>query len=137
MDRRLDVPRLDELAAAYFDPTGPFAADSSDQFQPGDRNRITAADLLAVTFLDVAVPPLGVRQITEHLADGTKQRLTDTRHDLDLWRADDVNLKPAEDLWKVVADIEPSAQSRPARSWPESGPACSPSSTRSSSTRRN
>jgi hypothetical protein len=86
------------LVAAYYDPTGPFAGSTFDDFATGPANEITAGDLLAVSFLDVQYPVLAVRRITS-AHDELEALLRAIDANVDLWDADDASLDAAEALW--------------------------------------
>ncbi len=61
IQRALDAPSVAHLVAAYFDRDRGFAADTFDTLQPNAPSMIAVADILALTTLDVRVPPRTLR----------------------------------------------------------------------------
>lgn len=55
--------RCQKLVGLFYADDGPFAGKSFLEIEPSDPNRITASDLLAVTFMGEIYPPLAVRQL--------------------------------------------------------------------------
>lgn len=103
IQRVLDAPGLAQLAAAYFDPTGPFAGRCLDQLGDNPPNRITRDDLLAVSLLGITWRPPAVRNILDRDANvlaGLLEPITDT----DLWLADDALLDAASTAWQRLRD---------------------------------
>jgi len=99
IDQALLTPGLDRVVAAYFDPDGPFAGSTFDTLEPGPPNTITSADLLAVTFLDVRVRPLAVRQMLGQDAPKLETLLSDLPTDVPLWDADGDTLAAMRAAW--------------------------------------
>lgn len=99
IDAVLRTARLDELVAAYFNPDGPFAAITFDTLEPAPPNQITVADLLAVSFLDVAVRPLATRRILGRDAATLERMLAPVPVSTPLWLASDDNLTAAAVVW--------------------------------------
>lgn len=89
----------DQLVAQFFDTAGPFAATTFDALPDNDRNLLTTTDLLAVTLLDVALPPPSVRRLLESEADKFNNLLTAVPDEVDLWDASDEDLANAEILY--------------------------------------
>ncbi len=100
------VPRAAELVSAYYDDHGPFAGATFEQLGRNDPESIGTDDLLAVTLLDVAVKPRGVRQILGAEAAYLSTALRDLDGDLPLWEADDFVLHTATELWQRLCGID-------------------------------
>jgi hypothetical protein len=99
IDGLLGTSGVEGLVADYFDPAGPFAGATFDLFQPGPPDRVTAADLLAVTFLDVMVKPEAVRLILGDDADLISRHLTHVTIGVDIWDASHAHLASALAAW--------------------------------------
>lgn len=106
-DLQLRVPTFvespaDHLVAQFFDITGPFAATTFDALPDNPHDRFTAADLLAVTLLDVALPPSSVRRLLETESAMFGELLAAIPTDVDLWDAtDDVMNRAAALYWAL------------------------------------
>lgn len=98
IDVLIKTPGVDQLVATYFDPTGPFAGASFDTLEPGPANEITVADLLAVSFLDVRVPPLAARKILGDDAQEIGALLSTLPEYCCLWNASDEVLDAADEV---------------------------------------
>lgn len=88
-----------KLVAQFFDTTGRFAATTFDMLPDNPPNRFTATDLLAVTPLDVALPPDSVRRVLDTEAEIFSELLAAVPADVDLWDATDDDLANAETLY--------------------------------------
>lgn len=106
IDGLLATPGLQGLITDFFDPGGTFASETFDLMQPGPPNKITVADLLAVTLMDVTVQPRAVRLILGEDADVISRRLTDIEHSIDLWDASDEHLAWALAAWDHLAGYD-------------------------------
>ena len=93
------------LVEQFFDTDGPFAATTYDTLPDNDRNRFTTTDLLAVTLLDVALPPPAVRSLLETDAETFKNLLSAVPDDVDLWDVSDENVAHAEALYWALRDL--------------------------------
>ncbi len=102
-----------ELVHRYFDPHGPFAADTFDTLGCNPPDRITASDLLAVTLLDMKVSPLAVRTLLDHQSTRINALLSAIPEDLDLWEASDSDLVPAYELWDALRARSPDGSRGP------------------------
>ena len=116
IDRTLDLPDLDRLVATYFDrPIGDTDGFSGAWFERlaggGDaaevQDVITADDLVAVTMLSVAVPPLAAKVLLEERSQEFSAMLADIpiEHTIftDAGRAQLRNAEsPANVLWKAL-----------------------------------
>ena len=80
------------LVEQFFDAEGRFAALTFDMLPDNPPHRFTAADLLAVTLLDVALPPPSVRKVLDSDAEMFSALLTTIPADVDLWNASDEDL---------------------------------------------
>ena len=100
IDRVLATSRLADLVQAYFQPDGPFAASTFDDLEPGPPNLITVADLLAVSFLDVAIRPLAVREILDADASHVSELLSAIPGATPIWDASDADLEAATNAWE-------------------------------------
>lgn len=87
------------LVEQFFDTDGPFAATTFDTLPDNDRDRFTTTDLLAVTLLDVALPPPSVRSLLKTDADKFSDLLAAVPDDVDLWNVSDEDLAHAEVLY--------------------------------------
>jgi hypothetical protein len=99
METLLNTAGARELVAAYFDPTGPFAASTFDTLEPGPANRLTISDQLAVTFLDVRVKLLAARLILRDHAEHIEGLLADVCQEVPLWDPSDEHLASALAAW--------------------------------------
>ncbi len=102
-----------ELVAAYFKP-GKFAGATFDCLGENPNDRFTADDIVAVTLLDVRLPPIAVRAILEQAHDELNALLARIPSDKALWEAD-VDLFGAYELWRTlreVPDIGPTLASK-------------------------
>lgn len=93
------------LVEQFFDTDGPFAAKTFDTLPDNDRDRFTATDLLAVTLLDVALPPPSVRSLLETDADKFSGLLAAVPDDVDLWNLSDDDLAHAEALYWALRKL--------------------------------
>lgn len=93
------------LVEQFFDTEGPFAATTFDTLPDNDRNRFTTTDLLAVTLLDVALPPSSVRSLLESDADKFNSLLAVVPDDVDLWDVSDEDLAHAEALYWALREL--------------------------------
>lgn len=106
IERVLTDERTPGVLAAYFEPCGPFAASTFDSLGVEDAgyepDRLLPVDLLAVTLLDVSVPPRAVRQWLGEQADEIGALLA-AIPDVDLWSDDaDWALGTAEQLHRLL-----------------------------------
>ena len=101
VDSALSAPAA-ELVAAYFHPDKPFAADTFDVLGVNDPMRIMVDDLLAVTLLNVVVPPLGVRALLGDKAETLREHLGAVPIDVPLWEAADPDLAAATAVWDLL-----------------------------------
>lgn len=101
VDAALEPPAA-ELVAAYFDQGKPFAADTFDVLGVNDMTRITIDDLLAVTLLDVRVPPLAIRALLGKEAAILSELLGAVPVDVPLWEATDAHLQAATAVWNLL-----------------------------------
>lgn len=102
----------DRLVAQFFDTTGPFAATTFDTLPDNPYDRFTAADLLAVTLLDVALPPSSVRRILDTEATVFSELLAAIPADIDLWDASDVELDNARALYWALRKLHKVGRTR-------------------------
>lgn len=93
------------LVEQFFDTDGPFAATTFDSLPDNDRDRFTTTDLLAVTLLDVAIPPPSVRSLLESDADKFNGLLAAVPDDVDLWDVSDEDLAHAEALYWALRKL--------------------------------
>ena len=70
-----------------------------------DRNRFTTTDLLAVTLLDVALPPPSVRSLLDSDADRFNGLLAAVPDDVTLWDGSDEDLAHAEALYWALREL--------------------------------
>jgi hypothetical protein len=94
--------------ARYFDPSGPYAADTFNTMGVNEPDAIGADDLLAVHLLDIDIDPRTVRAILddEALRGFIAEKLGSISSDIAIWhkgaeRCHDV----AEELWKELTDV--------------------------------
>lgn len=93
------------LVEQFFNTGGPFAATTFDTLPDNDRDRFTTTDLLAVTLLDVALPPPSVRSVLKTDADKFSDLLAAVPDDVDLWNASDEDLAHAEALYWALREL--------------------------------
>lgn len=93
------------LVEQFFDTEGPFAATTFDTLPDNDRIRFTTTDLLAVTLLDVALPPSSVRSLLESDAGKFNGLLAAVPGDVDLWDVSDEDLAHAEALYWALRKL--------------------------------
>src|SRR4051812_8953030 len=98
-------PEAAQLIDEYYDADGPFAGASFESIGANDETRIGTDDLLALTFLDVAVHPRGVRQILGSRAEEIHAHLSDIASEVPLWEADDGLLDRAGALWSLLCEV--------------------------------
>ena len=98
-------PGLDRAVAAYFDPAGGFAGMTFTSLGSNPRDQVTAADLLAVTLLDIAWRPHVVRGLLGTSAENVSGMLAAIRGDIDLWEATDEDLAAVNALWYVLLEM--------------------------------
>lgn len=99
----LTTQGLADLVAAYFTPSHGFAADTFDTLGNNDPYAVTVDDLLAVSLLDVRIPPVAVRGLLGADRGQVAKLLHRIDPDRDLWasgRAD--ALEAAGALWTWV-----------------------------------
>ena len=87
MDSLLYHTASPALIGAFFEPTRAFEGDLIHTIRQNDPHRITVEDLFAVTMLDVAVGPLGVRRLLydEQTRDVVNALLKIIPNDVDIW----------------------------------------------------
>lgn len=101
IDGLLATPNLWDLVNAYFNPDNGFAGATFDTLGEHNPNHITVEDLLAVTLLDVRIPPLAVRGLLESDADPVHRLLVDIDAKTDLWSRNRAEpLQAANELWE-------------------------------------
>lgn len=67
VERRLeDAAGAARALARFYDPAGPYAGRTYLDLPPVEPDRLTLADFLAVTLLDVTVRPPAIRRFLEH-----------------------------------------------------------------------
>lgn len=92
----------DKLVAQFFDTKGRFAATTFDMLPDNPPNQFSTTDLLAVTLLDVALPPDSVREVLDTKAKLFSELLTALPVDVDLWNATDDDLANASALQSAL-----------------------------------
>lgn len=92
----------DKLVAQFFDTKGRFAATTFDTLPDNPPNQFSTTDLLAVTLLDVALPPDSVRDVLDTKAGLFSELLTALPVDVDLWNATDDDLTNASALQSAL-----------------------------------
>lgn len=97
--------------AQFYDRRLKFAASTFLDLQPNEPFTLTPADLLAITLMNVALPPAGVRTLLApgelHLA--VCAGLARLPIGLPLWEADNTALAWANELWHLLVDQCPGA----------------------------
>jgi hypothetical protein len=101
----LTRPGLGAAVAAYFDPAEGFAGMTFSTLGDNPPDRLTAADLLAVSLLDISWRPDVVRRLLGRDQDRFTGLLTGIRTDVDLWQASDADLATVDLLWDALLDI--------------------------------
>ncbi len=106
------APPADRLAAEFFSPAGPFAASSFDTLPDNPSDRFTATDLLAVTLLDVVLPPNALRKLLDTDRDRFSALLDAVPADVDLWEASDEHLAAALRLYDALDELPKVGETR-------------------------
>jgi hypothetical protein len=101
----LTRPGLGPAVAAYFDPAEGFAGMTFSTLGDNPPDRLTAADLLAVSLLDISWRPDVVRRLLGSDQDRLAGLLAGIRTDVDLWQASDADLATVDLLWDALLDI--------------------------------
>jgi len=101
LDAALEPPSAD-LVAAYFNTAGPFAAETFDVLGVNDPMQITTDDLLAVTLLNVVVPPFAVRALLGKEAPTVTELLVAVPVGVPLWEATTEHLDAATGVWTLL-----------------------------------
>jgi len=101
----LTRPGLGPAVAAYFDPAEGFAGMTFSTLGDNPPDRLTAADLLAVSLLDISWRPDVVRRLLGSDQDRFAGLLAGIRTDVDLWQASDADLATVDLLWDALLDI--------------------------------
>ena len=100
----IESPRATELVAAYYDPKGAFAGLTFETVGDYDANQFGPSDLLALTLLDVGLPPPGVRKILGD-RDELAALLADVPAQVDLWDATESDLRAADRLYAAIRRV--------------------------------
>jgi hypothetical protein len=98
-------PGLSPAVAAYFDPAEGFAGMTFSTLGDNPPDQLTAADLLAVSLLDISWRPEVVRRLLGSDRDRFAGLLAGIPADIDLWQATDADLATVDALWDAVLDI--------------------------------
>src|ERR1022692_1549737 len=98
----LAAPGLSRAVAAYFSPDEAFAGLTFTCLGSNPRDAVTAADLLAVSLLDIAWRPDAVRQLLGTEAQKVSRLLAAISSDTDLWEATDEELAAVDPLWDAL-----------------------------------
>lgn len=101
----LTRPGLGPAVAAYFDPAEGFAGMTFSTLGDNPPDQLTAADLLAVSLLDISWRPDVVRRLLGSDQDRFAGLLAGIRTDVDLWQASDADLATVDLLWDALLDI--------------------------------
>ena len=101
----LTRPGLGPAVAAYFDPAEGFAGMTFSTLGDNPPDRLTAADLLAVSLLDISWRPDVVRRLLGSDQDRFAGLLAGIRTDVNLWQASDADLATVDLLWDALLDI--------------------------------
>jgi Family of unknown function (DUF6308) len=91
--------------AAYFDPAEGFAGMTFTTLGDNPPDRFTAADLLAVSLLDISWRPDVVRRLLGSDRDRFTGLLAGVRTDVDLWQASDADLATVDRIWDALLDV--------------------------------
>lgn len=102
----LGAPKARELVAIYFDPESKFSGVTFDTVGTNDPNRIGIDDLLALSMLDVAVKPRGVRAVLGPSARDFTRLLKKVPFNRDLWEASDADLAHAAELDQALRTLD-------------------------------
>ena len=101
----LTRPGLRPAVAAYFDPAEGFAGMTFTTLGDNPPDQLTAADLLAVSLLDIDWRPDVVRRLLGSDRDRFSGLLAGIRTDVNLWQASDADLATVDLLWDALLDI--------------------------------
>lgn len=102
IENLLGEPVARALLEAYYDPTGRFAASTFESMGNNDPYCITTDDLLALTLLDVSVPPDTLRDVLGADAESLSKRLRSIGPDASLWEAPDAQIAAASQMWETA-----------------------------------
>jgi hypothetical protein len=91
-----------DVVARYFDPLGPFAGSTFDLLGHNPPTAFSTDDLLAVTLLDVRIPPASVRRLLRNREIGGY--LAEIPVEVPLWEADDATVRAADALWRYLRE---------------------------------
>jgi hypothetical protein len=99
-----DVERASVALARFYDPTGRYAGMTFLDLQPAPDHDVTAADLLAVTLLDVSIRPPSVRRLLHPgpARDQVLAALAECSSECDLTTDDATVLVAAAGLYQAV-----------------------------------
>ena len=99
-------PGVRPAVAAYFDPAEGFAGMTFATLGDNPPDQLTAADLLAVSLLDITWRPHVVRTLLGSQQQGISGLLAAVPSDLDLWDASNEVSKRIDVLWDALVAIE-------------------------------
>ena len=98
-------PGVRPAVAAYFDPAEGFAGMTFGTLGDNPPDQLTAADLLAVSLLDIAWRPDVVRRLLGTDRDRFSGLLAGISTGADLWQATDADLGAVDLAWDALLDI--------------------------------
>lgn len=102
VDEILAESHAKALVAAYFDPAAGFAGGLFDTLGEPDPFRVTVADLLATSLLDVRFRPAAVRAILGPEADAISARLREVDPAVPIWAGGELLDGPLTELWVLL-----------------------------------
>ena len=98
-------PGVRPAVAAYFDPAEGFAGMTFATLGDNPPDQLTAADLLAVSLLDITWRPDVVRRLLGEDRDRFAGLLAGISTGVDLWQATDADLGAVDLAWDALLDI--------------------------------
>jgi Family of unknown function (DUF6308) len=101
----LTRPGVAPAVAAYFDPAEGFAGMTFSTLGDNPPDRLTTADLLAVSLVDITWRPDVVRRLLVRDQQQLAGLLAGISTDVDLWQASDADLAAVDAAWDALLDI--------------------------------
>lgn len=103
-DALLPAREVRALISLFYEDEGRFAGRTFVELRPNEPDRVSAEDLLAVTFMGEIYPPYAVRQLLDgSLGRELSKVLGDIPSDRDLWQVDAAELDGSPtDAWRLL-----------------------------------
>ena len=101
VDEILQSDHAEERVRRYFDPRSGYSAETFNTLSPNEPDRVTSADLLAVSLLSVPVDARIVRWFEEGENAAEISRLLAEIPEVDIWEAGPEVLAPDAPAWRL------------------------------------